>query len=378
MPASTGYAPLMIDLPQSLRSRLQPADRTIDTLETPAVLIDAPIADANLRRWQDRCARAGIANRPHIKTHRSVAWALRQMELGAGGITVQTVGEGEVMADAGITDILLATNTLGEAKLARLGALAARCDLAAVADSAAVVDAVAGTARAAGSTLRVFVECDTGGARCGLSDPSEIAALASRIAGTDGLTFGGLMTYPAAGLRAQSRDALEKAIAAIRAAGLDVPVVTTGGSPDMWSDEGLAPVSEYRAGTYIYNDRSLLARGTAALDECAMTVLATIVSRPTADRAIIDAGSKALTSDLLGLDGYGMVLEHPQAVLYQLNEEHGLLDVSRCTTPPRVGERVRVLPNHACVVANLVDRVMIVSEGRLLGALAVDARGRSA
>ena len=367
----------MTGLPEALRSRLEPLDRTLDTLETPAVLIDADIADANLARWQERCDRAGIANRPHIKTHRSVAWALRQLELGAKGITVQTVGEAEIMADAGISDLFLTTNTLGAAKLARLAAVARRSNLSVVADSREVVDAIADAAKAAGEAITVLVECDTGGGRCGLADPAAIADLAKYIAGREGLSFGGLMTYPAAGKRIQGEQVLNAAIAACRGTGLAVPVVSSGGSPDMWKDDGLEPVSEYRAGTYIYNDRALLSRGTATLDQCAMTVLATVVSRPTADRAIIDAGSKALTSDLLGLDGYGQILEHPEAVIYQLNEEHGLIDVSRCANPPRVGDRVRILPNHTCVVTNLFDRLFIVSGGRLLGALPVDARGKS-
>lgn len=367
----------MTNLPESIRTRLVPLDRTLDTLETPAVLIDADIADANLRRWQERCDAAGIANRPHIKTHRSVAWALRQLELGAAGITVQTVGEGEVMADAGITDIFLTTNTLGAAKLARLGALAARCDLASVADSRLVVDALADAVRSTGARLRVVVECETGGGRCGLSGIDDIVALARYIAGTDNLAFGGLMTYPAAGTRQKAAEAFEATIAALRAAGLEPKVISTGGSPDMWKDEGLAPVTEYRAGTYIYNDRSLVSRGTATPEQCAMTVLATVVSRPTPDRAIIDAGSKALTSDLLGQNGYGMVVGYPDAVIYQLNEEHGLIDLSRCAAKPELGERVRIVPNHTCVVSNLVDRVAIVTDGTLRGALRVDARGRS-
>ena len=144
----------MKELPEAVRSRLQPVDRTLDTLETPAVLIDADIADANLRRWQERCDRAGLANRPHIKTHRTAAWALRQVELGAKGITVQTVGEAEVMADAGINDLFLTTNTLGAAKLARLGAVAKRSNLSVVADSREVVDAVA--ARGQGRRCEAF------------------------------------------------------------------------------------------------------------------------------------------------------------------------------------------------------------------------------
>jgi D-serine deaminase-like pyridoxal phosphate-dependent protein len=165
---------------------------------------------------------------------------------------------------------------------------------------------------------------------------------------------------------------------ACRGAEIAVPVISSGGTPDMWSDEGLGPVTEYRAGTYIYNDRSLVGRGAASLDRCALTVMATVVSRPTDTRAILDAGSKALTSDLLGMEGYGMVLEYPEAALYQLNEEHGLTDVSGCRRAPAVGERVRVLPNHACVVSNLFDRVHLVSGNQLLGALPVEARGRSA
>jgi len=367
----------MTDLPDAVHLRLEPLDRTLDTLETPSVLIDADIADANLRRWQERCDAASLANRPHIKTHRSVAWALRQVELGAKGITVQTVGEAEVMADAGIKDLFLTTMTFGAAKLARLGDVAKRADLSVVADSREAVDAVAGAAKSAGATIRVLVECETGAGRCGLAHPDEIAELAKYISDIDGLTFGGLMTYPAAGKRLQGEQLLQGAIAACKAAGLDVPTVSSGGSPDMWLDDGLAPVTEYRAGTYIYNDRSLLTRGTATPDQCAMTVLATVVSRPTSDRAIIDAGSKALTSDLLGLNGYGMVQEYPEAVIYQLNEEHGLVDVSKCPTPPQVGDRVHILPNHTCVVSNLFDRMFVVSNGKLVGALPVDARGKS-
>lgn len=367
----------MNELPEAVRSRLVPLERTLDTIETPAVLIDADIADANLRRWQERCDRAGLANRPHIKTHRTIAWALRQLELGAQGVTVQTVGEAEVMANAGISDLFLTTNTLGAAKLARLGAVAKRSRLSVVVDSAEVADGIAATARAVGASIRVLVECDTGGARCGLADPRAIAGLARHVAGLEGLSFGGLMTYPAAGKRLESEQVLQAAIAACRSAGLEVPVVSSGGSPDMWKDDGLEPVTEYRAGTYIYNDRALLTRGTASLDQCAMTVLATVVSRPAPERAIVDAGSKALTSDLLGLKDHGLVIEHPEAALYQLHEEHGIMDVSRCAAPPKVGDRVHIVPNHTCVVSNLFDRVFIVSGGRLAGALPVEARGKS-
>ncbi len=366
------------EIAESVLSRIVPIDATLETLETPTVLVDLDVAERNIRRWQERCDGASLKNRPHIKTHRTTAFALRQIEEGAIGITCQTIGEAEVMADAGIDDILLTTNTLGIRKLHRLGTLAKSCRLSAVADSLFVAEAVSGAAAAAGGAITLFVECDTGGHRCGLSDPAAIAGLAAQITKLPGASFGGLMTYPAAGGRTQSAAALDTVIAACLNAGLAVPVVTSGGTPDMWSDEGLGPITEYRAGTYIYNDRSLVSRGTATIEDCAETVLATVVSRPAPDRAILDSGSKALTSDLLGLEGYGEILGYPEARIYGLSEEHGHVDVSACPNPPQLGERVRVLPNHACVVANLFDRVFLTAGGALLGALPVDARGRSA
>mgnify|MGYP001184922915 FL=1 len=369
--------PLPPGIPGTIAAALQPVNRDLDTLETPAVLIDLEVAEANLQRWQERCDKAGLVNRPHIKTHRSIAWARRQIELGAKGVTVQTVGEAEVMMEAGIKDLFLTTNVLGSAKLERLASVARQSRLAVVADSREVVAGIALAAREAGVPLRVLVECDTGAGRCGLASPEEIAALADHIARSEGLLFGGLMTYPAPGQRRESAKRLEAARSACEARGLEVAVISSGGTPDMWSDEGLAPLTEYRAGTYIYNDRSLQEAGVAGLADCALTVLATVVSRPTAERAILDAGSKALTSDLLGLEGYGLVLEHPEARLYQLSEEHGHLDVAACAAPPKVGDRVRILPNHACVVSNLFDRVFLTARGALLGALPVDARGRS-
>jgi D-serine deaminase-like pyridoxal phosphate-dependent protein len=367
----------MTSLPQSVQSRLQPLAQNLDTLETPAVLLDADIADANLVRWQKRCDAAGLSNRPHIKTHRTIGWALRQIELGAKGITCQTVGEAEVMAAAGITDILITTNILGQAKLARLAALAGKCTLSVVADNDVVVEAISNAAQKADVPVTIFVECDTGGQRCGLSDAALIAKLGQKISEGKNTRFGGLMTYPAPGKRVESAAVLSLAIKACEQIGLSVSVVTSGGTPDMWKDDGLDVVTEYRAGTYIYNDRSLTTKNVVTLDQCAMTILATVVSRPTPDRAILDAGTKTLTSDLIGNEGYGEIIEYPDAVIYQLNEEHGVVDVSRCAIQPQVGDRVHILPNHTCVVANLFDHLNIVSGGKLVGRLPVDARGQS-
>ncbi len=355
-------------------SRALPAPAALDDIETPAVLIDLDVVERNLRRWQVFCDAHGLANRPHIKTHKLVPFAKRQLELGARGITCQKLGEAEVMADAGIDDILLTYNIIGARKLERLAALARRAVITVVADSDFVVAGLGAAMRAAGTAIKVLVECDTGGGRCGVTSPAEAARLASVIARFEGLRFAGLMTYPAPGTRAQAAAFLEEAKSRCAARGLVAETVSTGGSPDLRSEEGLTPVTEYRAGTYIYNDRALVSRGVAALDDCAATVLSTVVSCPTPDRAVIDAGSKALSSDLQGLQGFGAVLGHADISIHKLNEEHGTLTQTRGLL--RIGDRIRVLPNHVCVVSNLFDVVYFTRGDRVLCAHPVDARGR--
>ena len=355
--------------------RFEPAARRIEELETPVPVIDIEVVERNLRRWQERCDAAGLANRPHVKTHKLVPLAQAQLALGARGITVQKLGEAEVMADAGIEDLLLTFNVVGAPKIARLAALARRIDMSVTADSAAVVAGVGTAGEAANRPIRVLVECDTGAGRCGVQTPEEAAELARAIDRTKGIRFGGLMTYSKPGTRAATEAFLAQAKGLCERAGLGVETVSTGGSPEMWLDEGLGIATEYRAGTYVYNDRSLVARGTCGFEDCALTVLATIVSRPTPDRAILDAGSKALTSDLLGLQGYGVIRELDGARIYDVNEEHGYVDVSEVSGKPAVGDLVRVIPNHCCPVSNLFDRVVFVRGEEVLGAVRVDARG---
>lgn len=355
--------------------QFEDAGRSIDALETPVPVIDIDVVDRNLKRWQARCDAAGFANRPHIKTHKLVPLARYQLALGAKGITVQKLGEAEVMADAGIADMLLTFNVVGRHKLERLAALRRRCDISVVADNDVVVEGLGHAGRAAGRDIETLVECDTGAQRNGVQSPEEALRLAQTIDRTQGLRFGGFMTYAKPGTRIAADRFLVAARELAARAGLETRVVTTGGSPDMWKDEGLAHITEYRAGTYVYFDRSLAERGTCSYGDCALTVLATVVSRPTPDRALIDAGSKALTSDLLGLSGYGAVQELGLARVYDVNEEHGYLDISQAKAKPEVGDLVRVTPNHVCPVSNLFDRVVFVRGAEVLGAVRVDARG---
>lgn len=346
---------------------------TIADLDTPAVLIDIDRVEANLQRAQAHGDREGYALRPHIKTHKLPRFAKRQVELGAVGITVQKLGEAEVMADAGLTDIFLPYNILGPKKLARLKALNERVTLSVTADSP---DTLAGYAATftSGKPLTVLIECDSGGGRCGVQTPTQALALARQIALAPGLRFGGLMTYPPLHGVEKSNAWLTDAVALFQQAGIAVPRVSSGNSPDMWAPAS-APVTERRPGTYIYYDRFQVNERAASLDDCALTVLVTVVSRPTATRVVIDAGSKSLTSDLLGMEGYGLVMGADLTVK-GLSEEHGVIELPVASDWPRVGERLRIVPNHACVISNLFDTVTLISGEEVKEVVPVAARGR--
>jgi D-serine deaminase-like pyridoxal phosphate-dependent protein len=347
-----------------------------ETLDTPCVLIDLDRVEANLKRAQAFAAAHGLKLRPHIKTHKLARFARRQVELGAVGVTCQKLGEAEVMADAGLGDIFLPYNIIGERKLARLRSLADRVTISVTADSLTTVEGLSRTFAKAPRRLPVLVECDTGMGRCGVQTPHEALDLAMAIAQSPGLVFSGLMTYPATGKVEATAGWLREAVDLLKREGLPPAVVSTGGTPDMWRAAEVAAATEYRPGTYIYLDRYQATKGAGALEDCALTVLATVVSRPTPDRAVIDAGSKALTSDTLGLEGFGMAVGYPAAVIRSLSEEHGVLDLSACDKKPEIGERVRIIPNHACVVSNLFDRVTLVAGDKIVETAVVDARGR--
>ena len=349
----------------------------ITEIDTPAVLIDLDRVESNLSRAQLHADRHGLKLRPHIKTHKLPRFAQRAIELGAVGITVQKLGEAEVFADAGIADMLLTFPIIGAAKLARLRALHERITIRVVADSSQCVAGLSNAFQTSAKPLGVLVECDTGMGRCGVQSPHQALELARTIMASPGLRFLGLMTYPAAGKYQAAAQWLAHAKTLFRDEGIAVPVITTGGTPDLWhaGEEGVA--TEYRPGTYIYMDRSQVAVGAASYDDCALRVLATVVSRPTADRAIIDAGSKALTSDLIGLVGHGYVVSHPEAKVVGLSEEHGTLDVSACPNGgPNIGDQVAIIPNHCCPVTNLFDHVHLVRDGQLVETVPVAARGR--
>ena len=349
----------------------------IDDLETPVPVIDLDRVERNLAAMQDYCDRHGLKLRPHIKTHKLPQLARRQVELGARGITCQKLGEAEVMADAGLDDILISYPLIGPSKALRLAALARRVRMSVAVDSTMALDTATAAASASGAAIGILVEFESGANRVGVGTVAEALELAQRAAATPGLRFDGLMTYPlgaaAAGFIAEARETFA-------AAGVEIRTVSGGGTPTAWTAHETAGLTELRVGTYIYHDRATVAAGAAALDDCALHVIATVVSRPTPDRAVIDAGSKTLSSDLVAPEagrGYGLLLDYPDAIVTRLNEEHGTVDLSGSARKPVLGERLRILPNHVCVVSNLHDAVVTVRGDCVVGAAAVAARGRT-
>ncbi|MDB5506234.1 MAG: family PLP-dependent enzyme [Devosia sp.] len=347
----------------------------IGELDTPCVLIDLDRVMANIARAQAHADANGLKLRPHVKTHKLPQFAKLQVEAGAVGITVQKLGEAEVMAEAGLNDLFLPYNIVGPRKLARLQALNQRVSLAVTADSEATLAGYSATFADTGKPLRVFIECDTGGGRCGVPTPDRAVLLARKLIISPGLVFEGLMTYPPAGRLAQSELWLSDALELFDAAGIPVPAVSSGNSPDMWRLKG-GVVTEARPGTYIYFDRYQVEKGAATFEDCALTVLATVVSRPNGTRAVLDAGSKTLSSDLLGLEGFGYIGDYPEAIIKSLSEEHAVVELPAASAYPRIGDTVRIIPNHACVVSNLFDAVHVVQGGAVIETLAVAARGR--
>ncbi|MET0396857.1 MAG: D-TA family PLP-dependent enzyme [Longimicrobiaceae bacterium] len=358
---------------------------SLDQLETPAALVDVDRMRANLRRAAEYTRAHGLAWRPHVKTHKTPELAAEQLRAGAVGVTVATPREAEVMA-AVADDVLLAYPPFGASKLARLMALPGRVRLSVGLDSKEAAEGLARAAREAGRAVGVLVEVDAGMRRVGVQAPEDAVALA-RAARDAGLEFRGVMFYPGhvrgpigeqgSALRAVS-DRLAAYLEALEGAGLPAGVVSGGSTPTFWRSHEIAGITEVRPGTNVFNDRTTAMVGACAWDECAYSVLATVVSTSVPGQAVVDAGSKALAKEELRAEGggYGALLDRPEVAVKAVSEEHGLLDLSGTDWRPRVGERVRVVPNHVCVSVNLSDALWGVRGDEVVAAWVPEGRGR--
>ncbi len=344
---------------------------------TPAMVVDLDIVDRNIARAQAICDARGIANRPHIKTHKSPLFARMQRDAGAKGLTCQKLGEAEVMVDAGFEDIFISYNLLGDEKMARLAALIGKARMSVAADNPTVVAELAKAAALAERDLFVLVECDTGRKRAGAETPAEAIVLARQIAATPGLNFDGLMIYPPENGAPVTNTFLKETIAGLHAEGIVVSRISSGGTPNLMTLGSIEGQTEHRAGTSIFNDRMMIAAGFATLADCALSIYTTVVSRAGVERGILDAGSKVFTTDTgWGLKGHGFILEHPEAELARFAEEHGFLDLARCNDRPKVGDVVRVVPNHVCPVVNVVGEMVLVRGDEIVERISIEARGK--
>jgi D-serine deaminase-like pyridoxal phosphate-dependent protein len=341
----------------------------LSELDTPALLIDLDRLQNNLRRVANYCSQHGLRLRPHTKTHKNPTVARMQLELGAVGLTVAKVGEAEVMLASGTPDLLIAYPILGETKLRRLTEVARNVEVTVALDSREAAEELSQAAQSAGVTVGVLTEADVGVHRCGLDPGPGLVALAQAVDRLPGLRLEGVQIYPGhiwvnAPNGPEQLARLRETVAQIRGdfqrVGLPLRILSGGTSPTLYCSHTIEGVNEVRPGTYVFNDCTQVAAGVCTWDDCAVTILTTVVSTPRENAAIVDGGSKTFTSDPLpgSAEGlFGRVVEAPEARFYQMNEEHGYLDFESASQKVRIGDRIRIVPNHVCVAVNMHEKV---------------------
>ena len=357
-------------------------------IDTPALLVDLDVMEANLRRVAQYAQAHGLRLRPHTKTHKSPPIGRRQLDLGAAGLTVAKVGEAEVMLDAGAPDMLVAYPVIGRAKLERLMAVARRTRVTVSLDSLAAAQQLSEAAHAAGIEAGVLAETDVGLGRVGVTPGEELLALARGIRQLPGLCFEGIAFYPGhiknGGPEGKAALAvlgslIQSILGDFRRAGIPVRIVSGGSTPSLYHSHELAGLNEIRPGTYVFNDWNTVASGACTPDDCAAAILVTVVSTARPGQIIVDGGSKTFSSDRAAGPAeatFGRVVEAPDAVFHKMNEEHGYIDVRQCGRKFEIGERLRIIPNHICVAVNLHERVYGIRGGEVEEVWEVAGRGK--
>lgn len=356
-------------------------------IETPAVQIDLDLLDLHLRNAAERAKAHGIRLRPHTKTHKSVWIAGEQLRYGAAGITVAKLGEAEVMAAAGIQDILIAFPLYGAAKMKRLAKLLESCKITLSVDHLTIAEGLSELGVSLDRRIPLYVDVDTGLGRCGLEPGKPTAELAARISQLPGVEVTGLMTHSGHAYGCNTEEELRQAARheaesllytqkLLKEMGVNVPEVSVGSTPTSFFPEEQQGVTEMRPGAYVFGDRSQFLLGVIDRKDVAMTVKATVISLPRPGVAIIDAGSKTFSSDRnRTLPGFGEWVENPEVYVEKLSEEHGNLHVPE-GVKLEIGQELSFIPNHCCTVTNLQDQLFGVRNGRLERMINVDARGK--
>ncbi len=358
-----------------------------EVLDTPCMVVDETILHRNIAEMQAFATSVGVALRPHIKTHKTPQIARLQIQAGAVGATCAKLGEAEVMADeAGVTDLLLAYPVVGEPKIRRLLALMERAHVTVAVDTREAAEALSRAMAANERVLDLYIEVNTGQDRAGAKAGDEALALALDVARMPGVNVVGVMTHEGHAGASSPEEIERNALAAgralvetadaIRAAGVDIRAVSVGSTPSSPYTPTVPGVTEMRPGTYVFNDNMAFRHGRMGPDRCAARIATTVVSRPAPDRAILDAGSKALAFDpSLSRPGHGYIVGHPGAVIARISEEHGVVILPEDEPGFAVGDRHEVIPNHVCPTINLTDELLVVRDGRVIDRWTVAARG---
>lgn len=361
----------------------------LNDVDTPSLVVNLDQMERNIVNMSEKAKRAGISLRPHIKTHKSPKIALQQIQAGAEGVTVAKLGEGEVMARHGIKDILIAYPIVGAKKLERLEKLANYADVKVSLDSVEVAQGISEVGQRIGKTMKVYVEVDTGLGRVGRAYGEETVELIESVAKLPNIVVYGLMTHAGHSYKTESLDkmaeiarqegeylVLTKELVK-RRLGIDIPIISVGSTPTSYIGGQVEGVNEMRPGTYVFNDATMCSLGLVDPSECALTIYATVVSRPSRDRAIIDAGSKTLSSDKgMYTKGHGFLKENPDIVVSWLSEEHGVIDLPEGYSL-YIGDVVEIIPNHVCPTVNLGDELIGVRNGEIKEIIEISARGRN-
>ncbi|HEV2128644.1 MAG TPA: alanine racemase [Thermomicrobiales bacterium] len=361
------------------------ADAEVDT---PALIVSEEILHNNVSRMASFARSAGVQLRPHIKTHKTPQITRLQIAAGAIGVTCAKVGEAEVMVnEAGAQDVLIAYPTVGASKYERLVKLMDKARIIQAVDSLAAAKLISKTMSNFDVHMDVVIEVNTGQNRSGVFHGTEAVELAKKIARLPNLHLVGVMTHEGQANSADPADidriatqAGEDIVAtaeAIRAEGIDLEIVSVGSTPAAFITARVKSITEMRPGTYVFNDNSAFRYGHLGVNDMAARFVATVVSRPAPDRAVLDTGSKSLAMDpSKSHPGHGYIVGHPEAVIVKLSEEHGVVLLPDGEAGFEVGDRVEVIPNHICPTVNLMDEMLIVRDGHVVDTWKIAARGK--
>lgn len=358
-------------------------------VDTPQAVVDMDILDLNIKRMNDVVKQYGVKLRPHIKTHRTPAIAHRQLAAGACGITVAKLGEAEVMAASGIKDILVAYPIVGVNKVNRLFNLARDNKIRVLLDDIEVARGISEGSKRHDMEMEILVEIEIGVKRCGVL-PSNSVNFVKRLVKLPGIKFAGILTFGGQGRGAENIEAVKKiglnegklivnVADKIEKAGIPCPIRSAGSTPTAPFAASIPGVTEVRCGNYVFNDVVGLTNGVASLEQCALTVVCTVVSCPDENRVIIDGGLKTFTSDMTKIfdKGFGFFPDEPELILEKLSEEHGIIRVPKGYRKIKIGEKLEIIPNHACVVPNLMEYLYIARGEKIIGKWPVLCRGKS-